>query len=99
MGVRPAWDVDVGQVWHSPFTQDPFFSSTWQGLLFCARSATQALPLHFLHVGQVPALPVALGLPPQFQPALSTPTPGSERMSAPSSLTVALPMATNVARS
>ena len=62
-------------------------------------SAMQLLPEHFWQVGQVPALPVVLGSPPQCQPALSTPTPGSDLMTDPSSLTVAVPIATNDARS
>ena len=62
-------------------------------------SATQLAPSHFLHVGQVPAEPVVLGLPPQCQPALTTPAPMSDMMVEPSWLTVALPIATKLARS
>src|SRR5215467_5559810 len=65
----------------------------------CVSSATQLLPEHLLQVGHVPALPVVLGSPPQCQPAFSTPTPGSDLMTEPSSLTVAVPIATNDARS
>ena len=61
---------------------------------------TQLDPSHAWHSGHVPALPVELGLPPQCQPALITPTPGSElNAREPSALTVPVPMATNAARS
>src|SRR5688572_9975396 len=70
---------------------------TWGG--FWVLSATQLVPWHFWQVGQVPALPTGFGLPPQCQPALITPTPGSDEISDPSSLTVPVPIATNADRS
>src|SRR5207248_10707910 len=44
-------------------------------------------------------VPMPVGLPPQCQPAFRIPTPGSERMTLPSSLTVPVPMLTNSPRS
>ena len=46
-------------------------------------------------MGQVATAPVWFGLPPQCQPAFSTPTPTLDRMTCPSSLTAPVPMATN----
>ena len=43
--------------------------------------------------------PVGFGIPAQSHPAFSTPTPLSQLMVEPSSLVVAVPMATNVLRS
>src|SRR5258708_3804339 len=45
------------------------------------------------------APPEVAGLPPQCQPPWTTPTPGSERNTEPSSLTLAVPMLTNIPRS
>jgi len=59
----------------------------------------QLLPLQNLHSPHTPTLPWGTGGPPQYQPAFKTPTPGSDRMIVPSSLTVADPTLTKVFKS
>src|SRR5262249_2171745 len=59
-------------------------------------SGTHVEPLHFAHSGQLCAAPAPPGLPPQCQPPLRIHRPGSERSTVPSSLTVAVPVATKL---
>src|ERR1700730_7136879 len=54
----------------------------------------QLTPSHFEHCGHSLGVPKSAGLPPQCQPALTTPTPGLETITEPSSETVAGPMLT-----
>src|SRR5262249_54603650 len=57
---------------------------------------THVEPLQVWHSGQSAAVPAVAGLPPQCQPPLRIPVPGSDRITVPSSLTVAVPVATKL---
>jgi hypothetical protein len=57
---------------------------------------TQPLPSHFSHSGQLAAVPEGLGFPPQCQPPYRIPVPASDVRTLPSSLTVAVPVATKL---
>src|SRR5258708_6496707 len=94
----PPMATEIGLWTHVPFSQMSWVlgsPSSVHGCFSFAGSVTQVVPSHFLHSGQLAVAPVVAGLPPQCHPPLMMPTPGSEWMTVPSSLTEPVPMETN----
>src|SRR5688572_9878264 len=85
--------------WHTGCWQSPDLNPSVPSSGLLPASPTHCLPSHLLHQPHSPAAPAPLGAAPQCHPALTTPIPGLERRTEPSSDTVPHPIVTNSARS